>query len=111
MNFNRLIKDSKEGFKRKISSRRKEILRITNKYDILILKYSIKGYIDIIKSHTFKLLFFVLILSIIYTVASKASTDIIITVISLNLITLLLYVFALHFFKNAKVRNKPNFLE
>jgi len=66
---------------------------------VFLLRYPIKDFIDIIKSHSFKLLFVILILSIIYAAISKSQTKAITEEIVLNTITLLLYVFTLHFFR------------
>ncbi len=64
---------------------------------VFLLRYSIKEFIDIFKSHSFKLLFLILILSIVFGVLSNATFEVIKTEIVLNIITLLLYVFVLHF--------------
>src|SRR5690606_35544533 len=66
---------------------------------LFVLNYPLKDYIDILKSHTFKLLLVTLVLSVIYAVVSKSTTDTIKEIIVLNIITLILYVFALHFFR------------
>lgn len=63
------------------------------------VKYSIIDLLDIIRSHTFKLFAFILLLSMIYSAISPAAQDIIILDIVLNLLTLLLYVYTVHFFR------------
>lgn len=64
-----------------------------------LINYSIKDYLDIFRSHSFKVLFFILAFSIIYAGFSEASSTIIIEKIVLNTITLLLYTFAVHYFR------------
>ena len=66
---------------------------------VSVIKYPLKDLMDIPKSHSFKFFAFVLVISILYSFFSKAQTDIIITDIVLNLLTLLLYVFVVHFFR------------
>jgi len=66
---------------------------------LFVLKYPLKDYIDILKAHTFKLLLVTLVLSVIYAVISKSTTEIIKEIIVLNIISLILYVFAVHFFR------------
>ncbi|WP_340155443.1 O-antigen ligase family protein [uncultured Winogradskyella sp.] len=63
------------------------------------LKYSITDMYDILKSHTFRFFAFITLLTILYSVFTKASEEVIITEISLNFITLLLYIIAVHFFR------------
>ncbi|WP_178985255.1 O-antigen ligase family protein [Winogradskyella helgolandensis] len=64
------------------------------------LKYSIKSYFDIFKSHSFKFLFAVLLFSVVYSAVSPAQALVIKTDISLCLITLLLYTFSVQFFRS-----------
>ncbi len=64
-----------------------------------VLRYSIIDYLDIFKSHTFKILTAILFFSIMYSVISPAEISIIVKKITLDLITLLFYVFAVHFFR------------
>ncbi|WP_400078917.1 O-antigen ligase family protein [Winogradskyella sp. R77965] len=66
------------------------------------IKYSILDLVDIFKSHTFTMFAFLLFLSMVYSAVSPASPDVIILDIVLNLITLLLYVFMVHFFRTEK---------
>jgi hypothetical protein len=63
------------------------------------LKYSVIDYIDIFKTHSFKMLGLILFLSIVYAAITKASFTVIIEKISLNAITLLLYLYAVQFFR------------
>lgn len=63
------------------------------------LKYSIKSYFDIFKSHSFKLLFAILLFSIIYSAVSPAEVVVIKTDVSLSIIALLFYVFSVQFFR------------
>ncbi len=67
-----------------------------------LLKYSIKSYFDLFKSHSFKLLFALLLFSIVYSAFSSAETQSIITKISLDTITLLFYMFSVQFFRTEK---------
>jgi O-Antigen ligase len=64
---------------------------------VFLLRYSIKEFIDVFKSHSFKLFFLILILSIVFGALSNATFEVIKTEIVLNIITLLIYVFVLHF--------------
>ena len=66
---------------------------------LFVVKYSIKDYIGIFKTPTFKLLLITLILSIVYSAVSKSPIEIIKKNIVLNIISLILYVFAVHFFR------------
>ncbi|GAA4898905.1 hypothetical protein GCM10023311_25090 [Flaviramulus aquimarinus] len=65
---------------------------------LFLLKYSIKDFSNTFKSHSFKFLFFIFIISIIYSAFTKSPTSVIIDEIILNIITLILYSFTLHFF-------------
>ena len=64
---------------------------------LCLINYSIKDLIDIFKYHSFRILFIVLLFSLIYAGFSKAKSSIITEKIVLNIITLLLYTFILHF--------------
>jgi len=66
------------------------------------LAYPLKDLIASAKSHSFKLLALILVLSMVYAPISKASSTIIIEKISLNTITLLMYLVTLHFFRTEK---------
>ncbi len=66
---------------------------------IAFLKYSFKDYYDIVKTPSFKFLFFLLVISIIYTIPTKAETSILVTTISLEVISVLLYLFAVQVFR------------
>ncbi len=63
------------------------------------LKYSIKSYFDIFKSHSFKLFLALLIFTMVYSAVSPAETSVIKTDISLSIITVLFYVFSVQFFR------------
>ena len=65
---------------------------------VFVLKYPIKEVFATFKSHSFKYFFAVLILTFSFSAITKASSQIIITNITLDLITLVLYIFILHFF-------------
>ncbi|SFT14205.1 O-antigen ligase like membrane protein [Zhouia amylolytica] len=73
---------------------------------VFILTYPLKSFIDIVKSHTFKFLLFLFLLSVVYAAFSEASQEILISKISLNLITLLFYSFSLHFFRTENRQTK-----
>ena len=64
-----------------------------------VLRYPLVDLIDIFKSHSFKLFSIILFFSIVYSVISTAPFAIIKLDIVLNLITLLLYVFMVQFFR------------
>ena len=64
---------------------------------LCLINYSIKDLIDIFKYHSFRILFIVLLFSLIYAGFSKAKSSIITEKIVLNIITLLLYTFILLF--------------
>ena len=66
------------------------------------LNYSIKSYFDLFKSHTFKIFSAILLFSIVYAAFSPAETPIIIEKISLDIITLFFYIFAVQFFREEK---------
>jgi O-antigen ligase len=66
-------------------------------FGLFLLRYSIKEFIDVCKTHSFKLLLLILILSIVFGALSNSTFEVIKQEILLNLITLLLYVFVLHF--------------
>lgn len=68
-------------------------------FTVCIFKYSILNVLDIFKSHTFKLFAALLFLTVIYSAISTASIDKIITEIVLNIFTLVMYVFVVHFFR------------
>ncbi|MDO5980480.1 O-antigen ligase family protein [Flavivirga spongiicola] len=66
---------------------------------VFLLKYSIKDFIDLFRSHSFKLFLSILIFSITYAAFSQASSEIITQKIVLNTFTLLLYTFVVHYFR------------
>lgn len=66
---------------------------------VCAIKYPILDIWDILKSHTFKFFAFILILSIVYSAFSPASVKVIKMEVVLNLLTLLLYVYLVHFFR------------
>ncbi len=66
---------------------------------IFLLKYSIREFIDLFKSHSFKIFLAILVFAIIYAAFSKAAPEIIIQKIVLNTFTLLLYTFVVHYFR------------
>ncbi|MFD2725963.1 O-antigen ligase family protein [Hyunsoonleella rubra] len=74
---------------------------------LFLLNYSIKDFSNTFKSHTFKFLVFIFIVSVVYSAFSDAPMDVISTEIGLNVITIILYCFALHFFT---VENKKTVL-
>lgn len=69
---------------------------------ICALSYSPKNYLDLFKSHSFKLFAAILFLSIIYSAVSHASNEIRIEKIALNAITLFMYIFTVQFFRAEK---------
>lgn len=68
---------------------------------LFFLYYSPKNYLDIFSSHTFKFIFFILILKIIYSIPSKAETAIITEEVVHQVMTLLIYLASLHVFRTA----------
>ncbi len=66
---------------------------------LAFLKYSLKDYYDIVKTPSFKFLLFLLLISLVYTIPTKAETSILITTISLEVISVLLYLFAVQVFR------------
>ena len=67
-------------------------------FALFVIKYNIKDILTRFKSHTFKFFFFILVLSVLYSSFAKAPSDVLITIISLDVINIILYVFILHFF-------------
>ena len=65
---------------------------------LFVLKYNMKEVLMLFKSNTAKYFLLILFISIIFSAFSKSDTEIIISNISLDLITLILYLFILHFF-------------
>ena len=65
---------------------------------LFVLKYPIKDVLMRFKSYSTKFFIAVLLLSIAFSAITKASTEIIITNISLDIITLILYIFISHYF-------------
>jgi len=66
---------------------------------VCIIKYPILDILDIVKSHTFKLFAALLFLTVVYSAISPVSTDKLITEIVLNIFTLGMYVYVVHFFR------------
>lgn len=66
---------------------------------ICIIKYPVMDLLDIVKSHTFRLFAALLFLVLVYSAKSPVSTDLIITEIVLNVFTLVMYVYIVHFFR------------
>ena len=63
---------------------------------LFFITYSPKSYLDIFNSHTFKFVFFILVLKIIYSIPSKAESAIITEEIVRQVMTILIYLAALH---------------
>jgi len=68
---------------------------------LFFLYYSPKGYLDILKTHTFKFVFFILVLKILYSIPSRAEGSIITEEIVRQVLTILIYLSALHTFRTA----------
>jgi len=68
-------------------------------FGICVIKYRILDVLDIFKSHTFKLFAALLFLTIVYSAISRAPQEKIITEIVLNIFTLVMYVYVVHFFR------------
>lgn len=66
---------------------------------LCIINYSILDVWDLLKSHSFKFFLFVLIFSIVYSVISQGDFQTIKNNIFLNIITLFIYIFSVHFFR------------
>ena len=66
---------------------------------VSVVKYPIIDLLDILKSHTFKLFALLLFLSVVYSAVSVAPTENIIKDITLNIFTVILYVYVVHFFR------------
>ena len=66
---------------------------------LVFLNYPLKDIAKSFESHTFKFLLFSFVISFIYSAFSNSSAEVIKTIIGLDMITLLLYGLALHFFK------------
>ncbi len=65
---------------------------------VFIIKYPIKDIFVHFKSHTFRFFLAVLILSTVYSSFTKTPGAVLTTIIVLDIITIILYIFALHFF-------------
>lgn len=63
------------------------------------IKYSVTGLIEIFTTHTFRFFGFITFLSIVYAAFSNARSEVIITEIALNFITLFMYLIAIQFFR------------
>ena len=68
---------------------------------LFFIYYAPKSYLDILNTHTFKFVFFILVLKILYSIPSKADGKIITEEIVRQVITMLLYLAALHTFRTA----------
>lgn len=68
---------------------------------LFFLYYSPKRYLDILNSHTFIFIFFILVLKILYSIPSQADGAIIEEEIVRQIMTLLLYMTAVHIFRTA----------
>lgn len=67
---------------------------------ICAIRYSIKDIFDLFRSHSSKFFFVIILFSIIYSAFSPASQDVIITELVLNVLTLIIYIFTVHFFRS-----------
>ncbi|MDN3493744.1 O-antigen ligase family protein [Winogradskyella bathintestinalis] len=63
------------------------------------LKYSVLDFGDLVKSHSFKILASILFFAMVYAAVSPAPMDLIVKKISLDAIAVLLYMFAVQFFR------------
>ncbi len=66
---------------------------------VAVVKYPIKDVLDIFRSHTFRLFAALLFLTVVYSAVSVSPTDKIITEITLNIFTVVMYVYVVHFFR------------
>ena len=66
---------------------------------VCVVKYPIMDLAYIFKSHTFKLFAGLLFLTLVYSAKSPVSTELITTEIVLNVFTLVMYVYIVHFFR------------
>lgn len=66
---------------------------------ICVVKYSILDFGDLFKTHSFKIFASILFFSLFYSAFTPVPMDLIIKKISLDAITILLYIFAVHFFR------------
>lgn len=66
---------------------------------VCVLRYPVFAILDICKSHTFKLFAALLFLTVVYSAISVSPTDKIIKEITLNIFTLVMYVYVVHFFR------------
>lgn len=66
---------------------------------VCLVKYPVLDYLDLIKSHSFLLFAAILFFSLVYAAVSPVETVTIKRDISLNIITIFLYIFSLHFFR------------
>src|SRR5690606_5127787 len=67
---------------------------------LAFIRYSVKDYYDIFKTTSFKFLIFLFIISLLYPVPTKADSSIITTIISLEVLSILLYLFSFQIFKS-----------
>lgn len=63
------------------------------------VRYSIKDFGDLVKTHTFSMFFWITIMALIYSGFTRAHQMVVITEIVLNIITLLMYLIAVQFFR------------
>lgn len=71
---------------------------------IVVITYPLKDLLDLFKTHSAKFFLFVFLISVVYSVISPATTDVIKTEIVLNLLSLLLYIFIVHFFRTENIK-------
>lgn len=71
---------------------------------LALIRYSIKDYYDIFKKTSFKFLIFLLLISLVYTVPTKADSSIVTTIITLEILSILLYLFAFQIFKSESAK-------
>ncbi|REE25795.1 O-antigen ligase-like membrane protein [Winogradskyella pacifica] len=69
---------------------------------LCLVRYSILDLWDLFKSHSFKIFAAILLFAIVYSAVSPVGSETIITKISLDVITLLLYLFSVQFFRSEK---------
>jgi hypothetical protein len=66
---------------------------------VCLVRYSILDFWDLFKSHSFKIFAAILFFSIVYAAISPASSTVITTRISLDIITVFIYIFSVQFFR------------
>jgi hypothetical protein len=63
------------------------------------VRYSLNDLGDLVRTHTFRMFFWITILAIVYSAFTRAHQMVIITELVLNIITLLMYLVAVQFFR------------